>query len=198
LVGLPLAVVVSSPLARCRQTLELALPGRTPVIDEDLTECGYGEWESQPLKALMKQPLWRVVQEHPAGATFPGPGGESMAAMSARAVAAVRRIDEEVTREHGSDALWLACSHADIIKAIVADALGLHLDLFQRIAVDPASLAVLRYTATRPFLLRLNDTGGSLVGLAAPSKSRRRRSRPADSDAIVGGGSGSAAEAPAG
>lgn len=188
--SVPLATVVTSPLVRCRQTLELALPGVDPVVEEGLIECGYGGWEGRPLKQLAKDPLWPVVQQHPSAAVFPD--GEAMAAMSARAVAAVRAWDARVEAEHGPEAIWLACSHGDVIKAIVADALGLHLDLFQRIVVDPASLTAIRYTQTRPFLLRLNDTGGDLGSLVVPKRRRGRRSRPADSDAPVGGGAGSA------
>src|SRR5262249_51383771 len=158
-----------------RQTLDLALPGVAAVLEPDLVECGYGDWEGQSLRALFKDPLWRVVQQHPAAVTFPGAAGESMAAMSALAVAAVRRYDEAVAAEQGPDAIWLACSHGDVIKAIVADALGLHLDLFQRIVVDPASLTVLRYTPGRPFLVRLNDTGGTLASLVPVKRRSRRR-----------------------
>lgn len=186
---LPLAAVVTSPLLRCRQTLALALPGAEPVEDERLIECRYGDWSGQPLKALAKLPLWRTVQVHPSAVTFPG--GESMAAMAARGVAAVRDWDARLTAEHGPDAVWLACSHGDMIKAIVADALGLHLDLFQRIAVDPASVTVIRYTPLRPFLLVANDTGGDLSGLRPPKRPRRARRRPPASDAQVGGGAGS-------
>ncbi|MEU4567838.1 histidine phosphatase family protein [Micromonospora sp. NPDC023956] len=186
---LPLAAVVTSPLVRCRQTLELALPGAAPVDEDGLIECGYGEWEGQPLKKLAKDPLWPVVQQHPSAAVFPG--GEAMAAMAARAVAAVRSWDARLTAEHGPEAVWLACSHGDVIKAIVADALGMHLDLFQRIVADPASVTAIRYTPTRPFLLRLNDTGGDLTGLVPPArKGRRRTTRSRDSDAAVGGGAG--------
>jgi probable phosphomutase (TIGR03848 family) len=187
----PLAQVVSSPLFRCRQTLQLALPEAAPVLEEGLTECGYGDWEGQTLKKLAKEPLWRVVQQHPAGATFPGPAGESMAAMSARAVAAIRYWDEKVAAANGPDALWLACSHGDVIKAIVADALGLHLDQFQRIMVDPASVTVIRYTTGRPFVVRLNDTGAALAALKPPPRSHRRRAKASDADAAVGGGAGS-------
>lgn len=187
--GLPLAAVVTSPLIRCRQTLELALPEATPVVEQGLIECGYGAWEGQPLKTLAKEALWPVVQQHPSAAAFPE--GESMAAMSARAVAAVRSWDARVTAEHGPEAVWVACSHGDVIKAVVADALGVHLDLFQRIVADPASVTAIRYTPMRPFLLRLNDTGGDLASLAPPPRNRRRRAvRPADSDAAVGGGAG--------
>jgi probable phosphomutase (TIGR03848 family) len=197
LAGVALAAVVSSPLSRCLQTLSLALPGVEPLIEPGLIECGYGDWEGQSLKVLAKDPLWRVVQQHPSAATFPN--GEAMAAMSARAVAAVRAHDERVTRLHGDGALWLACSHGDVIKAIVADALGLHLDQFQRIVADPASVTVIRYTPGRPFVVRLNDNGGALAGLMPPAKSRsrgqsdqarRRRAAASSSDAPVGGGAG--------
>jgi probable phosphomutase (TIGR03848 family) len=190
--GLQLAAVVSSPLRRCLQTVDLALPTARAAVETGLVECGYGDWEGQPLKRLARDPLWNVVQLHPAGVTFPGIDGEPIAAMSARAVAAMRSWDARVTEEHGSHALWLACSHGDIIKAIVADALGLHLDLFQRIVVDPASLTVIRYTTARPFLMRLNDTAAPLATLVPPKRTRQRGARPADSDAPVGGGSGSA------
>jgi probable phosphomutase (TIGR03848 family) len=178
---LPLAAVVTSPLIRCRTTLELALPGANPVVDEGLTECGYGDWEGRPLKELAGDPLWPVVQQHPSGAVFPN--GESLAAMSARAVATIRRWDAEVTAEHGPDALWLACSHGDVIKAIVADALGLHLDQFQRIVADPASVSVIRYTPARPFVVRVNDTA-DLATLVPPQQAS------SESDAAVGGGAG--------
>jgi probable phosphomutase (TIGR03848 family) len=187
LAGLPLAAVVTSPLPRCRETLALALPEVTPQVDERLVECGYGEWEGQPLKQLAKDPLWKVVQQHPSAAVFPG--GEPMAAMSARAVAAVRDWDARVSAEHGAGAIWLACSHGDVIKAIVADALGVHLDAFQRIVVDPASVTVISYTPLRPFVVRLNDTGTALSTLVPRGTPRRRRSNR-DSDAAVGGGAG--------
>lgn len=187
--AVPLAAVVTSPLIRCRQTLELALPAAEPHPEEGLIECGYGAWEGQPLKKLAKDPLWPVVQQHPSAAVFPG--GEAMADMASRAVAAVRAWDARVTAEHGPHAIWLACSHGDVIKAIVADALGVHLDLFQRIVADPASLTAISYTPTRPFLLRLNDTGGDLAALVPPKRRKSRRPKAADSDAAVGGGAAS-------
>ncbi|MEV4642585.1 histidine phosphatase family protein [Actinoplanes sp. NPDC049548] len=186
--ALPLSAVVTSPLARCRQTVELALPEVIPAVDEGLIECGYGDWEGRPLKELAEDPLWPVVQQHPSAAVFPN--GEAMAAMSARAVATIRRWDAKVTAEHGADALWLACSHGDVIKAIVADAMGLHLDEFQRIVADPASVSVIRYTPTRPFLVRLNDTA-DLTSLVPVKKAGDDAAEPAaQSDAAVGGGAG--------
>jgi hypothetical protein len=83
-------------------------------------------------------------------------------------------------------------SHGDVIKSIVADALGIHLDQFQRIQVDPCSLTVIRYTELRPFVVRLNDTGGNVDALLPPKRKPRRgrRSTSAESDAAVGGGDG--------
>jgi probable phosphomutase (TIGR03848 family) len=182
--GVPLKAAVSSPLRRCRQTIETVAEGRTELtvtLDERIGECRYGDWQGKPLKELATEDLWRVVQHHPSGAVFPGAGGAPLAVTSAQAVAAIREFDARVSAEHGPDALWLACSHGDVIKAIVADALGLHLDLFQRIAVDPCSLTVVRYTPLRPFLIRLNDSGGDLTRLAGGAQS---------SDAAVGGGAG--------
>lgn len=187
LAALPLTAVVTSPLVRCQQTVELALPGREAALDDRLIECGYGDWEGQPLKKLVRDPLWRVVQAHPSAVTFPGEGGESMAAMAYRAVHAIRDWDARVSAAHGPDAMWLACTHGDLIKAIVADALGVHLDFFQRIAADPGSVTAIRYSPVRPFVLRVNDIGGDLAGLRPP---KRRRSRTVSSDAVVGGGAG--------
>lgn len=177
---LSLAAVVTSPLPRCRQTVATALPHTEVNVDERLLECGYGDWEGRSLTELAEDPLWPVVQQHPSAVRFPGEGGEAVADMAARAVAAVREWDARLTAAHGEQAVWLACSHGDVIKAIVADALGLHLDLFQRLVIDPASLSVVRYTRTRPFLLRLGDTG-----------ELRLDTRPeGGADAAVGGGAG--------
>jgi probable phosphomutase (TIGR03848 family) len=182
---LPLAAVVSSPLPRCRETLSLALPTWEDVIvDDGIVECRYGDWTGRPLKDLAKEPLWATVQAHPSAARFPGEEAESMAEMSARSISAIRSWDARITESHGPEAVWLACSHGDIIKAIVADALGMHLDLFQRIAVEPASVTVIRYTPLRSFVLRLNDTGGDLSGFQPKVEDAT------ESDAAVGGGSG--------
>jgi probable phosphomutase (TIGR03848 family) len=190
LADLTLASVVTSPLERCRETARaIARSQQTPVkvsTERGLLECDYGSWTGRELKTLAKEPLWRTVQAHPSAAVFPD--GESMADMSARAVAAVRRWDARVEAEHGPDAVWVAVSHGDVIKSILADALGNHLDTFQRIVVDPASLSVVRYTPLRPFVVSVNTTAGSLTHLKPPA--RRRRSRRVSSDAAVGGGAG--------
>jgi probable phosphomutase (TIGR03848 family) len=190
LAGLPITQIVSSPLERCRSTaaaLAKALGGSLEVqFDERLIECGYGEWTGTELKKLARDPLWKVVQGHPSAARFPA--GESIREMQLRAVDAMRDWDATVSAEHDASALWVAVSHGDVIKAILSDAVGAHLDSFQRIVVDPASVSAITYTPLRPFVVRLNDTGdlSSLV----PSRRRRRRSR-VGSDAAVGGGAGS-------
>jgi len=189
LVPVPLAAAVTSPLERCMETAQAVLAGRSLVssIEPRLAEVRYGDWTGKPLKDLAKQPLWRVVQAHPSAVVFPGAEGEALAGAQSRAVSAVREWDARIAASAGPDAVWLACSHGDIIKAILADALGLHLDLFQRIVVDPCSVSVVRYTDTRPFVLRVNDTGGDVAALLPPK--RRRRRKPA-ADAAVGGGAG--------
>ncbi|MGY1696221.1 histidine phosphatase family protein [Geodermatophilus sp. SYSU D00814] len=187
LAPVPLAAVVSSPLERCRQTAGAVLDGRDLELqtDDRLGEARYGDWTGRALKELVKEPLWKVVQQHPSAAVFPGPEGEGLAQTQARAVAAVREWNARL----GPDAVWLACSHGDVIKAVLADALGLHLDAFQRIVVDPSSISVVSYTETRPFVVRVNDTGGDVAALVPPKKRPRRR-RGRDSDAVVGGGAG--------
>ncbi|GAB7006715.1 histidine phosphatase family protein [Nocardioides sp. AN3] len=186
----PLSAVVTSPLERCRQTAReiLARQSAEPArhTEKGLSECDYGDWQGRTLKELAKEPLWRVVQAQPSAAVFPG--GESMQGMQARAVAAVRRHDARIEAEHGPHAVWAAVSHGDIIKSVLADALGMHLDLFQRINVDPASVSIVRYTPSRPFVLATNTHAGDLSWLAPPKKPSRRR-RPA-ADAAVGGGAG--------
>lgn len=191
LAPVPLAAVVSSPLQRCRESLGPLLASRQleASLDDRFAEVDYGEWTGREIKKLGKEPLWKVVQAHPAAAVFPG--GEGLAAMQARAVAAVREWDAKLVAEHGGQVVWLACSHGDVIKAVLADALGLHLDGFQRIVVEPCSISVISYTDTRPFVGRVNDNGGDVNGLIAPKRKGRQR-KGASSDATVGGSTGQA------
>jgi len=197
LAPLPLDAIVSSPLERCQQTaaaIAATRDGQQVITEDRVGECRYGDWTGKPLRKLAQEPLWRVVQAHPSAVTFPGPEGESMPDMQYRAVAAVRAWNARL----GQDATYLICSHGDVIKAIVADSLGLHLDQCQRIQADPCSLTVIRYTPLRPFLVRMNDRGGGVDDLmpradghgAAHDRARGRDS--ARSDAAIGGGSGGA------
>ncbi|MFJ6570470.1 histidine phosphatase family protein [Streptomyces sp. NPDC091292] len=184
--GVPVAQVVTSPLQRCQETVAPLLAARpgTPVHTEDrIGECDYGDWSGRKLAELNDEPLMQVVQQHPSAAAFPG--GESMRAMATRAAEAVREWNARVADENGADATYLMCSHGDIIKALVADALGLHLDQFQRVSVEPCSVTVIHYTRLRPFLVRLGDTGDFA--------SLMPRENPQDTSAgegTVGGGAG--------
>ncbi|MFG2951686.1 histidine phosphatase family protein [Streptomyces adustus] len=183
LAGIPVSEVVTSPLQRCQETLRPLLDARpelTAHTDERIGECHYGDWSGRKLAELKDEPLMEVVQNHPSAAVFPG--GESMRAMQTRAAEAVREWNARVERDHGAQAVYLMCSHGDIIKSLVADALGLHLDLFQRISVEPCSLTVIRYTRLRPYLVRLGDTG-DLASLVPHEE-------PAEGEAPVGGGAG--------
>lgn len=183
LADIPVAEIVASPLLRCKQTVAplASAKGLTVVTDVRLSEVDYGEWTGRKLSTLGKEPLWKVVQQHPSAAVFPS--GEGLAAVQARAVAAIRAHDARITEKHGPGAIWIACSHGDVIKSVLADALGQHLDSFQRIVVDPCSLSVVRYTDTRPFVLRTNDTGGELASIVPPKPKKGKQS----SDAVVGG-----------
>ena len=188
--GVPLAGIVCSPMLRCEQTVAPLAAARelTPVTEPELAEVDYGSWAGSELKSLVKEPLWKVVQAHPSAAVFPG--GEGLAGMQARAVGAVRRHDARMAAEHGPAAVWVACTHGDVIKAVLADALATHLDNFQRIVVDPGSISVVQYTETRPFVVRMNDLGGDVAGLVPPKPKRRRKAAPRSSDAVVGGDTG--------
>ena len=185
LASVPLDAIVTSPVQRCRETADAIAAARNghPVAvteDEQFAEVRYGDWTGKPLRQLARDPLWRAVQAHPSAVRFPGADGEAMADVQHRAVRAVRDWNTRL----GRDAVYLICSHGDVIKSVIADCLGMHLDMFQRISADPCSLSVIRYTPLRPFLLRMNDTGGSVTSLIRPARAGR------DSAAVIGGGAG--------
>lgn len=191
---LPIRAIVRSPLLRCERTVGplAAALGLEPIVDERISEVDYGAWTGRKIGELVKDPLWSVVQQQPSAAVFPD--GEGLAAVQARAVAAVREHDRRLAELHDGDALWVACTHGDVIKAVVADALGTHLDSFQRITADPASMSVIRYTAVRPFVIHVNHTGAQLTSalLAKPPRAEGENDDevPPD-DAVVGGSTGS-------
>lgn len=155
---------------------------------------------------LATETLWRTVQIHPSAAQFPG--GEALAAVSARATQAARHyanlgdanaqdmkeqdalasdstnrggkrgnIDTAKTTNEDDEGAVLLCSHGDVIKAILADALGMHLDLFQRLMVSPASVSVVRYTALGVMIGRINDTG-TLAGVGNPPHAQPQNEVP--------------------
>ncbi|GAA4393761.1 MSMEG_4193 family putative phosphomutase [Tsukamurella soli] len=157
--GAEIAAAVRSPLVRCAQTLGplLAAHGLEATVDDRLAEVDYGQWTGRKISDLLSEPLWKVVQQQPSAVVFPD--GEALAAVQARAVAAVREHDRAVTERYGPHALWVACSHGDVIKSVIADAVGSHLDQFQRIVVNPASMSVVSYGEARPMVLCVNATG---------------------------------------
>lgn len=155
------AAVYTSPLERARETAEAIARARglTPCLEPDLTECDPGEWTGAALKRLVKRPEWRVIQYHPSGFRFPG--GESFSEMQVRIAAAVARLAER----HRGDVI-VAVSHAEPIKAAAAHALGLHLDLFQRIVIAPCSLTAVVLGGERPAVLAVNAVDPDLTWMA--------------------------------
>lgn len=177
-----LAAIISSPLERCQQTAGLIVnrQAKRPAVETDaqISEVDYGQWQGRALRDLAREPLWSVVQTQPSAAAFPG--GETLAGMQTRSVAAIRRHDAAIEAQHGPDAVWVAVSHGDVIKSVLADALGMHLDLFQRIRVAPASVSIISYGTNRPTVHATNTDSGDLEWLTTKSP---------PSDATPGGGS---------
>ncbi|MHB1930235.1 MAG: histidine phosphatase family protein [Acidimicrobiales bacterium] len=148
------AAVYASPLERTRETaapIARAL-GLRVVPERGLLECDFGAWTGAALKELTRLPEWATVQRYPSGFTFPD--GESFAGMQARMIETVNGL----CQRHRGEAI-VAVSHADPIKALVADALGTHLDLFQRIVISPCSVTAISYGAAGPTVLAVNSTG---------------------------------------
>jgi probable phosphoglycerate mutase len=148
-----LHAIYSSPLERCQETAAAVAEPRGLKVStiEDVGEVRYGDWTGKELSELAKTDLWRTVQFHPSGARFPE--GESIHEMQTRAVLACERL----RAAHPGETVAV-CSHADVIKAVVAHYLGMHLDLFQRLVVGTASVTALGFGPV-PYLLRLSDSG---------------------------------------
>ncbi|MGB7448273.1 MAG: MSMEG_4193 family putative phosphomutase [Ornithinimicrobium sp.] len=194
LAGTPVVAAMVSPLQRCQETASIILGAQPdpPTVEtvEALGECRYGAWTGRALTELAREPLWKQVQSRPSTVRFPDSAdfdGEGMQQMQDRAVAAVRAADERVSTEHGPGGIWVAVSHGDVIKAILAHAAGTSLDNFQRIVVDPASVSIVRYATEHTFLVRTNDGGSDPVDLAGLARSA---AEPEGAHASVGGGSG--------
>lgn len=156
-----IGAVYASPLERTQETaapIAKAVKKRVRT-NPGLLECDFGTWTGATLKDLAELPEWKTVQRYPSGFRFPR--GESFAEMQARITGA---IDTLVARHPG--ATVVAVSHADPIKAAVAQALGTHLDLFQRIVISPCSITAVLYSTTGPVVLAVNSTGGDLAALA--------------------------------
>lgn len=170
LAPLKLVAVYCSPLERCRETAEAIVAGRKGldvVVDEQIGEVRYGSWQGKSTRMLVKQPMWRTVQLVPSQAAFPN--GETLRELQRRGIEAVERI--RTAHRRGVIAI---VTHADVIKAVAAHYLGMHLDLYQRISIDPASVTAIAFAGPFPRLLRLSDTG-SYEELAPPPPPKRRR-----------------------
>ena len=148
------SAVYASPLERTRETAApiaraLGLRVRTAP---GLVEVDVGDWTEKPLARLYRAKEWPTVQRWPGGFRFPG--GESFAEMSVRSMDAVLAL----VADHPSETI-VAVSHADPIKAIVAAAAGVPLDLMQRITISPCSISAILFGAGGPIVLCVNSTG---------------------------------------
>ena len=178
----PVSNLRISPMERCFETISpwinsIVLPNNPkfePIIDQELTEVDYGTWSGKKLAVLSRNKLWKIVQESPSRMYFPK--GEGIAQMQARAMTSVH---ESVASKTKGAAVIV--SHGDVIKSIVASALGMHLDEFQRIVIDPASVSIVDYSTIKPRVLLLNDSRSVVTELlVAPKRSKN----------LLGGGSG--------
>lgn len=159
--ALDIAAVYASPMERTQDTAGpiAKATGRRIRTRAGLNECDFGAWTGQKLSELRKLPEWSTVQNYPSGFRFPG--GESFAEMQARVSGTVN----DLAAEHPGETI-VAVSHADCIKAVVAQAMGTHLDLFQRIVISPCSISVIVITQNGPIVLAVNSTGDDLKSLA--------------------------------
>jgi len=175
--------IISSPIFRCQETLyplleSLASRKVQPQhrLDDRLAEMDYGDWSGKKLALLSKKPLWKDIQNRPSTVRFPG--GESFAEMNSRTTDLLSSLSEH------SGERFLLCSHGDVIKAIIAAALGLHLDQFQRIVIDPASISRILVTDTGALVRSVNDTSFH------PREKVGTKSRRGSSKFLLGGGAG--------
>lgn len=148
-----IAAVYASPMERARETAlpiakALNLRIRTAA---GLNECDFGAWTGRRLKDLMRLRAWKLVQHQPSAFRFPN--GESFAEMQAR----ITGQTAELVAKHPGETI-ICVSHADTIKAAVAQALGTPLDLFQRIVIGPCSMSSVLYAPERPTVLSVNTT----------------------------------------
>jgi probable phosphomutase (TIGR03848 family) len=172
LAPVPVGAIYASPLERCQETAAALAEAKGLKVQtlEDVGEVRYGDWTGRTLKELAKEPLWKVVQATPSAARFPG--GESIFELQARSVRAIEGLREAHPKQTVA-----VCSHGDVIKAVACHYLGMHLDLFQRVVVSPASVTAFAFGPV-PYLVRLNDVGGN-GDLAPPRRARRSRGEEA-------------------
>ena len=178
----PIAQLRLSPMERCVETIapwlnqyiQKSNPNFAPVIDPNINEVDYGNWSGKKLSSLSRKAEWKTVQESPSRMYFPN--GEGIAAMQARAMSSVHDL-----AKLSDNKVAVIVSHGDVIKSIMASALGMHLDEFQRIIIDPASVSVIEYSSIKPRVMLVNDTRAVITDLLiAPKRSRN----------LIGGGAG--------
>jgi probable phosphoglycerate mutase len=152
LADVPFKAVYSSPIDRTLETARIVAEphGLTVRTRRGIGEVHYGKWTNRPLRSLMRTKLWGTVQRWPSAARFPD--GETLREVQARAVGEV----EKLAAEHPKDAICCV-SHGDVIKLIAAHYLGVHIDLFQRIVIAPASVSVISLSRETPHVLSLNS-----------------------------------------
>jgi probable phosphomutase (TIGR03848 family) len=148
-----------SPMERCHQTIApwLANNGQAiPLsIDHDISEVDYGTWTGKSLASLRRKALWKTVADQPSQMIFPD--GESLLQMQSRALSSFYRLNAVKGKK-----ARLLVSHGDVIKSIVAHCLGMHLDQFQKLVIEPASLTVIDTDNGVSRLITFNDTAGNL------------------------------------
>ena len=178
----PVAEIRISPMERCAETIDPWLKqhvsqvsgGLKPIVDPGINEVDYGIWSGKKLTSLSRKREWKTVQESPSRMYFPE--GEGIAAMQSRAMQTVHELAKLPDSKVG-----VIVSHGDVIKSIVASVLGMHLDEFQRIIIDPASVSIIEYTSIKPRLLLLNDTRAVVTDLLIAQKRSKN---------LLGGGAG--------
>ncbi len=151
--SVPFQAVYTSPIERTLETARIvAAPhGLRPRIRRGIGEVDYGRWSNRPIRSLMRTKLWRTVQRWPSAARFPE--GETLREVQARALSAI----EDIVQEHPDGAVCCV-SHGDVIKLIAAHYLGVHIDLFQRIVIAPASVSVVSIDPRGPYVVALNSS----------------------------------------
>jgi probable phosphomutase (TIGR03848 family) len=180
---LPIKAVYSSPVERCVETAEqIAQSLNLPITQlEAVGEVRYGTWEGKKIKKLAKKKAWHTVQHYPSRHQFPQ--GETLREVQFRAVQAL----EQLSHQHNQETI-VVVSHADLIKLILAHYLGVHIDLFQRIDISPASVSVLALPADgRVYVLRVNDNGPlTLPSPAKAEETAESKSNPASHEVAAG------------
>ena len=170
--------IIVSPMERCQQTAKIlnqfSKNPLKPNMDSGISECDYGDWSNKKLSTLRRKPLWKNVQERPSGVQFPN--GEKMSDMLDRIKST---IFENASKLKDQDNM-LVVSHGDPIRSFIADSLGIHLDNFQRITIDPCSLSIVRITQENIQVVSVNNR------VQVPTRTKKKNKF----GSVLGGGAG--------